>query len=238
MLHRGRFPDVEGILEAIDAAGHQREPPKTHEEHERKYEANGSDKPIPYRTLEFQHHMFELIGTQNAFTIEVNEKFGGVDEYFEFTGPPGHDTVLLHRMRFGSNRSGRYTAKMRSKSGDNTARPHITMPLSYRDYHKMRQVLLWQSDTVHGFRHSLVGQSGDFWFVNDTETRKVVEIVLYKAGRAEPDAKSPLLLLAEIAPKGCASVEEAVVIIEKYEKLLRLNGRRINKSNMELFSEL
>lgn len=237
-VDRGRFPAIEGILEAIDATDHRTELPKHSEEHERKYEANGSDKPIPYRTLQFSAHLFDLIENQKVFSIEVNEKFGGVDECFEFHSTPEKNTVLLCRLRFGSNRSGRYTVKKRSLNGDNTARPHLTMPLSYRDYHKKREELTWMRSVTYSSNHSLVGQSGDFWFVRDAETQKRVEIALYEAGRAEPDATSPKMLLAEIAPRGCASLEEAVIIIERYEKLLNLHGRRINKSNMELFSEL
>lgn len=238
LIDRGRFPDIEGILEAIEANGATTKHQRTHEEHERKYEANGSDRPIPYRTLEFQHLLFELSKRTDTFEVLVNEKFGGVDECFEFYSPPEKNLVVMCRMRFGSNRSGRYTVKNRQQKGDNTARPHISLPLAYRDYNAKRQELLWQSKTAYSFRHSLVGQSGDFWFVHDTVSGKAVEIVLYKAGRAERDATSPLKLLAEIAPKGCETVEEAIAIIDRYEALLHFNGRRITQSNMELFSEL
>lgn len=236
-IERGRFPDIEGILEAIEATGPSPGYHRTHEEHERKYEANGNEHSIPFRTLQFQHLLFELVGSQNTFEILVNEKFGGVDECFEYYGPPGSNVVTMHRMRFGSNRSGRYTVKQRSANGDNTAREHLSLPLSYRDYHKKRQILQWMAASAYSHRHSLVGQSGDFWFVHDHESNKIIEIVLYKAGRAERDAQSPLRLLAEIAPKGCETVEEAVSIIDRYEKLLHLSGRRILQSNMEIFAD-
>lgn len=236
-INRGRFPDIEGILEAIEATGPTTGHYRKHEEHERKYEANGNENSIPVRRLQFHHLLFELIKSHNAFEILVNEQFGGVDECFEFFGPPGSNVVTMHRMRFGSNRSGRYTVKQRSVNGDNTARQHVSLPLSYRDYNKQRQILQWMAESAHSHRHSLVGQSGDFWFVHDHASKKIVEIVLYKAGRAERDAQSPLRLLAEIAPKGCETVEEAIIIIERYEALLHLSGRRILQSNMEIFAE-
>ncbi len=245
-MQKDRFPDVLGILEAIEAdangvqqywgqpAGHL---PSEVPDYEWKCEANGSRRPIPYRRLAFQRLMNDLVTSRRpAFTILVNEVFAGVDEGFEFEGSGRGSEVVTHRLRFGSNRPCQWTTKTRPKGSDGTERFRSSVSIAYKDLARVRASLIRTSRTVHRSRHLLVGQSGEFWFVKD-KTGYVVEIALYKAGRAEHDATSPLKLLTEIAPWGCPSLEVAIDIIRRYEKLLRLVGRRIKLSNMEIFRD-
>ena len=242
-MHQQRFPDVSGILEAIEADANgfdrywdstARLPPEV-PDFERKYSVNDERRSIPERRLTFQSLVHSLsTGRQRTFSIKSSEVFSGVDEGFEFEGDASSDTIVTHRLRFGSNRPCQWTTKSRKKGDDGTERNRASVSIAYRDLPKIRSSLIRTSKTVVHSRHLLVGQSGEFWFVDDIEGY-LVEIALYKAGRAEPDAKSPLILLAEIAPWNCPNLEVAVGIIKKYELLLHLRGRRLTKSNMELF---
>jgi hypothetical protein len=240
-----RFPDVCGILEAIeaDANGYKRYwgklakslPPEV-PDYERKYEANGSRLPIPERRLAFQEQMHRLCGRKRpVFEIIVSEVFAGVDEGFELEGKHS-DEILIHRLRFGSNRPCQWTTKVRLKGSDGTERYRSSVPIPYKNLGNVRASLIRTAKTAHRYRHMLVGQSGEFWFVKD-KSGYIVEIALYKAGRAEPDATSKLKLLAEIAPWDCPNLEVAIDIIKRYEELLHLSGRRIKSSNMELFRD-
>ena len=107
-------------------------------------------------------------------------------------------------------------------------------------YHELATYRTFVRDLCRGtrrYQHLLIGQSGQVWFVKDLETGHEVEIALYRAGRAEPEATSPQILLAEIAPWGVNSLEEALPIIRKYERLLGLTRKRERLSNVELFAD-
>ncbi len=235
-----RFPDVSGLLEAIGTGaaaswnGTDRLPGEV-PDHERKYYANDDHRSIPERQLGFQALIHSLSsGDTPVFTVMRSEKFAGIDEAFEFEGADG--SLVTHRLRFGSNRPCQWSTKSPSQDGDGTERQRSSVSIAYRDFENTRTQILRTSRTVHKVRHLIIGQSGEFWFVKD-QSGYHVEIALYKAGRAEADATTPLLLLAEIAPRRCPSLEIAVELIEKYEELLHLKGRRVQMANVELFRE-
>lgn len=231
-----RFPDVSGILSAFDAGrfGNGLAPTTEVLDFERKYKI--AEENLPFETCRFQSLIFSLTdGEDTPFTIENTESFAGVDEGFVVHYPDG--TMHTHRIRFGSNRSPKWMTKISVLGADNTERKRSGVTISYTDLASMRARLidLCKLDPKH--RHLLIGQSGQFWFVNDKDTGHTVEIALYKAGRAEPDATSPLLLLAEISPWTVRTLEEAQVVLKKYEKLLGVARKRVDKSNVELFAE-
>lgn len=239
---KGEFPDVAGILEAIEATTATTEQtigplPAETLDHEHKYDANGANMSIHDRMIEFHHTLYELSRVRNKFTVIDGGYFAGVDECFELIGPPGHDEIVMHRLRFGSNRSCRLTTKVRSKSGNNSQRFHVNIQIAYKDYRGWRAALTRTAHTAHGHRHIFVAQSGGFWFVRDTENHRLVELVAYKVARVAEAKTNPPRLFIEIAPRGCAHVEEAIVVIKKYEDLLGISGNRIERSNMEIFSE-
>lgn len=240
---KSRFPDIAGLLEAIegDATGFMRwgetdQFPHETPDYERKYRANDEELEMPYRTLAFQSLLFRLTHAERRFSIESHEAFAGIDEGFEFSEGTTEGDVILHRLRFGSNRSCRHTVRRRKASGDNTRRTQLNQPLAYRDYGKKRTELMMMRTVTKGYRHLFVGQVGDIWFVRDPESEKRVEVVMYKAGRAEPNATSPIQLFVEISPRGCENTEESVVIINRFAEMLHLSGNRVEISNLELFA--
>lgn len=242
-ITRSRFPDIAGLLEAIegDATGRIRwfagdQLPHEKPDYERKYRANDASLEMPYRTLAFQALLFRLSHDEHQFRIESHEAFAGIDEGFEFSSGTADGDVILHRLRFGSNRSCRHTIRRRKACGDNTRRTQINQPLAYKDYGKKRSELMMMQNVVKGYRHLFVGQVGDIWFVTDPDTDKRVEIVMYKVGRAEPEATSPIELFVEISPRGCEETDEAVPIIDRFAEMLHLSGNRVEVSNIELFA--
>lgn len=197
---------------------------------ERKYDVNNKRIPVPERRLRFQSLIYTL-SKKRKFLIETSEVFSGVDEYFIFGG--NNEEVTL-RLRFGSNRPCQLTMKAQTLDGQNIERDQFNIPFAYEDRTKMLATLTAISKIAPNCKHFLVGQSGEFWFVRDAGGHRV-EIVLYQVGRADPGNVSPLGLFAEVAPRECPNLKVAVKIIDRYEKILRLQGREVKESIAELF---
>ena len=235
-MSKPRFPDVSGILSAFDAGRFRNGlAPRTRVlDFERKYKIASED--LDLKTCEFQTKVYTLsMETEPKFRICKTETFAGVDEGFVVHYP--NDEIHTHRIRFGSNRSPKWMTKISKNGSDNTQRERTSTKIPYEELAVNRERVLKLCKLDPKYEHMLIGQSGQFWFVEDCETGQEVEIALYKAGRVEPDATSPLLLLAEIAPWTVNTLEEAQVVLLKYEEILGLTEKRVQKSNVELFAQ-
>lgn len=233
-----RFPDVSGILSAFDAGRFGNGPSNGTEvlDFERKYKIANTDEGLAVEICRFQAKVFSLgTGSDRSFQIESTETFAGVDEGIVVHYPGGE--THTHRIRLGSNRSPKWMTKISTNGADNTERKRSSLTIAYTELATLRARLLDLCRLDPNHERMLIGQSGQFWFVKDWETGHTVEIVLYKAGRAEPEATSPLLLLAEISPWTVKTLEEAQVVLQKYEGLLGVANRRVDQSNVELFAQ-
>lgn len=240
-----RFRDVLGILQAmgvdiskpaIQWEKAKKNYPTNGVEYERKYMPNGRRKPMAVRKLEFQGLIKTLcVGTRRRCDILDSQVFAGADMYYEYEDE--EDNTVTDRIRFGSNRPCQWTVKIRPRSADTTARLQKSCGFEYTNLPMFLDEMRRKTMRIPGARHMLIGQSGEFWFVQDPDGF-MIEIVLYKVGRAEPDATAEPLLLAEIAPWGCPNLDVAIELIDKYESFLGLRRSRITKSNTALFQEL
>lgn len=238
MQVRKDFPEVEGIMTALlDATdGAIGKPfdlsniPPTLRSIERKYSAEEEGVTMPIRKLQFQTRILELHNCQK-FRIVDSNVFSGIDLYACLGG---NGKSITKRLRFGSNRPAQLSTKVPIVPGDGEERGQFNVHVRHEDIQKVRADFTATAQLVENSKMFLIGQSGDFWFVRDEKDR-LIEIALYKAGRAEADATTPLRLFAEIAPWGYPPMPLAVQIMDTFEEMLGLKGRHLTQSVADIF---
>jgi hypothetical protein len=241
-MHKQRtFLDTAGILMAINPSTcDEMFPSAVKLDHERKYDAgaDGGDASIALAELHFVRQLSVILDGGQIGSLKSKSTFAGVDEYFKFEGAPDSGTpTVTHRLRFGSNCPCRWTTKVTRPGQDTTHRETMSVKIPYEDLADCRRSLKRTSLVVHHCSHMRIAQSGQNWFLIDT-TGYIVEIALYTAVRLlENDIPSPAKLLIEVAPWDC-SAEVAIQILERYEELFQLQGKRITAPNTELFGDL
>jgi hypothetical protein len=234
---RKDFPEIAGILTALDAADgiggkpfNTNDIPANLRSIERKYDISSRSDEMPFRRLEFQHMVFEHV-RQGSFILERSEVFTGVDLCLCLGG---NGKSVTKRLRFGSNRPAQMSTKVPIDGTDGQERGQYNVLIRHEDIPKVRADFEATAQLVEKSKLFLVGQSGEFWFVRDKQDR-LIEIALYKAGRVEADVTTPLRLFAEIAPWGYPPFSIAIATMGEFEALLSLENKQCKQSLAEVF---
>lgn len=203
-------------------------PPKLHEI-ERKYrlKENGlGDGGM----LEFSARLFPFFGERKV-RLDTSAPFTGIDEYYVVESRE-NELRTTFRYRVGANKLPELTAKFKRAGESNEVRGEVNLDVSNNKPHEVRTMLTLICGFAETVRTFSVRQDGTVWAVFDPELGKL-EIVGYRVGGMNPH--KPSITLAEIEPRGFSDPEEALHMIDVYEKGLGFSKQRCNESIAELF---
>ena len=196
-------------------------------ETEKKYWLTKEEK-VDRAISEFLGKIGKLIYESGAL-IEHLSTFVGVDQCFVVRKK---EARYIFRYRLGANRLPQLTVKFQINKDSNIQRGEINLNMKQEEPEKVRAflgVICALSDSYNLFT---IQQSGNIWTFRDPRG-ELLELVVYKVADVLNPAK--IKAFVEIEALNIENFQQAMELINKYEKLLGVGESVCEKSIAELF---
>lgn len=168
---------------------------------------------------------------EGRITVQKLITYIGVDQYFIIEK---NNNRFVFRYRAGADRPPQLTVKFQIKKDSNLVRGEINLDVRREEPEKIRAFMAIICGLGDSYQLFTTRQNGNIWLLKECD-ENLIEVVVYKISRAS--SLQQIEAFVEIESLCSKNIEQAMEMIEKYEKGLGLNPFICKESIAEIFGK-